>query len=38
MLSSWKAEDYKRGERPELDDLPVRLAYLDSRTGSAPPA
>jgi alkylhydroperoxidase family enzyme len=38
MLASWKAEDYKRGERPILDDLPVRLAYLDSRDDFAPPA
>jgi alkylhydroperoxidase family enzyme len=38
MLASWKAEDYKRGERPVLDDLPVRLAYLDSRDDFAPPA
>jgi alkylhydroperoxidase family enzyme len=30
MLRSWRAEDYKRGERPELDTLPVRLAYSDS--------
>ncbi len=27
MLRSWHSEDYKRGERPELADLPVRLAY-----------
>ncbi len=26
MLRSWHSEDYKRGERPELADLPVRLA------------
>src|SRR4051794_40072056 len=35
MLRSWRAEDYKRGERPELDTLPVRLAYADQR-GAAP--
>jgi alkylhydroperoxidase family enzyme len=29
MLRSWRSEDYKRGERPELADLPVRLAYAD---------
>jgi alkylhydroperoxidase family enzyme len=27
MLRSWRSEDYKRGERPMLADLPVRLAY-----------
>jgi alkylhydroperoxidase family enzyme len=27
MLRSWRSEDYKRGERPALADLPVRLAY-----------
>ena len=27
MLRSWRSEDYKRGERPVLADLPVRLAY-----------
>jgi alkylhydroperoxidase family enzyme len=29
MLRSWRSEDYKRGERPELASLPVRLAYAN---------
>ncbi len=35
MLRSWRSEDYKRGEQPVLDELPVRLAYAD-RQGEAP--
>jgi alkylhydroperoxidase family enzyme len=31
MLRSWRSEDYKRGERPVLTDLPVRLAYADQQ-------
>lgn len=35
MLRSWRSEDYKRGERPDLADLPVRLAYA-TRQHEAP--
>jgi alkylhydroperoxidase family enzyme len=38
MLRSWHSEDYKRGERPELADLPVRLAYADRRAAPRWPA
>jgi alkylhydroperoxidase family enzyme len=38
MLRSWRAEDYKRGERPDLDALPVRLAYADSPADAPGPA
>lgn len=35
MLSSWRAEQYKRGARPVLAELPVRLAY--ERYANDPP-
>ncbi|HZS01415.1 MAG TPA: carboxymuconolactone decarboxylase family protein [Chloroflexota bacterium] len=35
MLRSWRSEDYKRGERPDLATLPVCLAYA-ARQGETP--
>ncbi|HLH26746.1 MAG TPA: carboxymuconolactone decarboxylase family protein [Chloroflexota bacterium] len=34
MLRSWHSEDYKRGERPDLAHLPVRLAYATQPHGA----
>ncbi len=38
MLRSWRSEDYKRGERPDLADLPVRLAYANWQEAPSWPA
>jgi alkylhydroperoxidase family enzyme len=38
MLRSWHSEDYKPGERPELADLPVRLAYAGRQEAPCWPA
>jgi alkylhydroperoxidase family enzyme len=38
MLRSWRSEDYKRGERPDLANLPVRLAYANRQEKPGWPA
>ena len=38
MLRSWHSEEYKRGERPDLADLQVRLAYANGQEEPTWPA